>query len=567
VSPLAPTPSATEPSWRRDLVLLFVLFAALFAWRLGSSPLINPDEGRYAEVPREMVASGDWVTPRLNGVPYFEKPPLMYWAVAACEKYLGPSEWSARLAPALLAIGGILLAYAAARKIYGRNAGFWTAIALGTSLLYIAFVHLLGLDLAVSVLMSAALFCFILGVRERPGRGRRLLFWGLYAAAALTTLTKGLIGFLIPGAVMFLWLLLLGQWRRLRPFYLPSGLVIFMAIAAPWHVVMAQRNPGWAHFYFIYEQFQRFSDKTGHGRYYPAWFFVPILVLGLFPWTGFAWSAFRDALSGGWRRRAENADAWFFAIWAGFIFVFFSGSQSKLIPYILPVFPPIAVILGRWLAATLPLPDAFERMKPGLRTFGFICGLLAAGACVAVLRPGLIRDTASAVALRPYALIIAAVLCVGGIRALIPRGGPGSARGALIAMSATLVFLLGVLLLAMPIIDTRSTKDVALAARALVKPGDRVYHYHGFFHDFTYYTGATVGLAKYTDELELQFLDPAEKAARFIDDAEFRKEWAGAGRVFAVARTRDVGELFADPGFHYFMLMRGQHHYLFSNQP
>jgi hypothetical protein len=134
-------------------------------------------------------------------------------------------------------------------------------------------------------------------------------------------------------------------------------------------------------------------------------------------------------------------------------------------------------------------------------------------------------------------------------------------------MTVTLVFLIGVLLLAMPIIDTRGTKDVAVAARGYVKAGDLVYHYHGFFHDFTYYTGGLVGLVKYTDELELQFLDPAARSARFIDDAEFRSEWAGPRRVFAVARIRDTGELFADPGFRYYVLMRGQHHYLFSNQP
>jgi 4-amino-4-deoxy-L-arabinose transferase-like glycosyltransferase len=567
VSPKAPPPPAPVPSGRRDAVILAVLFAALFACLLGSAPLVNPDEGRYAEIPREMIASGDWVTPRLDGVPYYEKPPLMYWAVAACESLLGPSEWSVRLAPALLAIAGILMAYGAGRRLYGRDAGFWSAIVLGTSLLYIAFVHLLGLDMAVSVLMSAALFCFIAGVREPPGRGRRLLFWGLYASAALATLTKGLVGFLIPGAVMFLWLLLIGQWRRLRPFYLPSGIVIFLAIAAPWHVLMAQRNPGWAHFFFIYEQFERFSDKTGHARYQPFYFFVLILIPGLFPWTGFLWSALRDGLAGGWARRREHPEGWFLAIWALFILLFFSMSQSKLIPYILPICPPIAVLIGRWLAATLARGDAFQRMKPGLRVFSFLCGILAAGACVAVLKPGLIRDAASAVALRPYALVLAAVLCVGGMRALVPRGGPGSARGAVTAMTVILICLVGGLLLAMPIIDVRGTKDVAVAARAYIKPGDRVYHYHGFFHDFTYYSGSLVGLVKYSDELELQFLDPAERSARFIDDAEFRSEWAGPRRVFAVARTNAVGELFADPGFHYYMLVMGRHSYLFSNQP
>src|SRR5271154_2476862 len=110
--------------WRRDVVLLGLLFGVLLLWRLGSAPLLNPDEGRYAEVPREMVASGDWVTPRLDGVPYFEKPPLGYWVIAACEDFLGSSEWSVRVCPAVFALGGILATYWAGCRIYGRDAGF-----------------------------------------------------------------------------------------------------------------------------------------------------------------------------------------------------------------------------------------------------------------------------------------------------------------------------------------------------------------------------------------------------------------------------------------------------------
>lgn len=549
----------------RDVVVLALIFGALLAFRLGSAPLANPDEGRYAEIPREMVASGDWVTPRLDGVPYFEKPPLAYWMVAACEEVLGPSEWSVRLAPALFALGGILATYGAARRIYGRDAGFWAAVILGTSLLYLALGHLLLIDVPLAALMGATLFCFILGVREEPGAARRLLFYGLYASSALATLTKGLEGFLVTGAVMFLWLLVFNQWGRLRPFYLPSGIALFLAIAAPWHLLVASRNPGWAHFYFVYEHWERFTDR-GHGRYQPFWFFAPIVVLGFFPWTGFLWSAFREALAGGWARRRENADAWFFATWAAFIFLFFSASQSKLVTYILPVFPPLAVLTGRWLAAALARPDAFARMRLGLRVFGFLSGLLAAALCVAVLKPGLIRDPQQAKALAPYAFVIAAILCVGGIRALVPRGDSG-ARGAAIAMTATLAFMVGILSYAMPIIDQRSTKDLAEVAKELVRPGDKIYCYHGFFHDFTYYCGSVVGLVDYRDELELQFLDPAERKERFIDDAQLRREWAGPGRVFLVSRIRDAAPLFADGGFHYHILAAGPHHYLFSNQP
>ena len=135
------------------------------------------------------------------------------------------------------------------------------------------------------------------------------------------------------------------------------------------------------------------------------------------------------------------------------------------------------------------------------------------------------------------------------------------------AVTTTLVFLVGVLMFAVPLIDVRSTKDLALVARGVVKPGDRVYAYHAFFHDFTYYTGTTIGLARYTDELETQFLSPEERARRFIDDAEFRRQWEGPGRVFAVARKRETAELFADPAFHYHVVATGPYHMLFSNQP
>src|SRR3954466_5602765 len=121
--PTDDSPPAVAPSWRHDILWLTLAFALLFGVLLGRCPLINPDEGRYAEIPREMIASGDWVTPRLNGVNYFEKPPLLYWSIALCEKIFGPSEFSVRLTPALFALGGVLLTYAAGRRLHGRDAG------------------------------------------------------------------------------------------------------------------------------------------------------------------------------------------------------------------------------------------------------------------------------------------------------------------------------------------------------------------------------------------------------------------------------------------------------------
>ncbi|MDD2764718.1 MAG: glycosyltransferase family 39 protein [Opitutaceae bacterium] len=566
------TEPVSSPSWSRDLLLLTLVLGALFGFRLGSHPLANPDEGRYAEIPREMLAAGEFVTPRLDGVPYFEKPPLMYWAVAACLKAFGPNEWALRAAPVLYALGGVLLTYAAGRRLYGRAAGLFAAGMLGSSLLYFALTRILILDMAVSVLMSATLFCFILGVREpapatgsgQAGSRRRWLFYGLYASAALATLTKGLIGFLVTGAVMFLWLLVFNQWKRLRPFYLPTGALLFLAIAAPWHILAAERNPGWARFYFLYEHWERFLSPT-HNRYEPWWFFLPIVLLGLFPWVGFLWPALRTALAGGWARRKENADAWFLVTWAVFIFLFFSKSQSKLIPYILPVFPPLAVLMGAWLARA-GANGATAGVRTGIRVFTFTCGLLAAALCVAVLKPGVIREPAQAALLRPYAFSLAAVLLLGGVATLWAAKVRGLRAGLAVLASTSLGFYL-ILILAAPYIQRPGTKELALQTAALIRPGDRVYHYHGFFHDFTFYAGRTVGTVAHADELELQFLDPAERAARFIDEAGFRRQWAGPGRLFVVARKRDVRELFADPAFRYHLLGENRDHYLFSNQP
>lgn len=548
--------------------MLVLVCAVLFGLRLGSSPLPNPDESRYAEIPREMLATGDWVTPRLNGVNYFEKPPLLYWLVAASQQVLGANEWAVRAVPALFALGGVLLTYAAARRLYGRNAGLAAGLVLATSLLYFALARILLLDMAVSVLMSAALFCFILGVAEPAGTRRRWLFYALYASMALATLTKGLIGFLVTGAVMFLWLLVCNQWHRLRPLYLPTGALLFLALAAPWHVLAALHNPTWVHRYFVYEHWERFTS-TAASRPGPWWYFVPIVLLGLFPWTGFLWGALRQALAGGWAARKGNAPAWFLVIWAAFIFLFFSKSHSKLPPYILPVFPPLAVLIGGWLA---PAAAGAGPRRIGSGVFSLICGLLAAAMLVAVLKPGLIiRDPVQALALRPYALVLAAVALAGGGLALwlARRGRPLVTLGALLATTG--VFY-AALTFAVPDIQRPGTRDLARIVKARAQPGDRVVNYHEFFHDFTFYARRVVDVVGSPGkdpfgELELGEDAAARAGDRFMDDAEFRRRWTGPVRLWVVAEKEAMRELLADKSFRYYLLGESRTHYLFSNQP
>ncbi|MBK9991083.1 MAG: glycosyltransferase family 39 protein [Verrucomicrobia bacterium] len=550
-------------SWSRDLLLLIVVVGLLLATRLGTMPLANPDEGRYAEIAREMLVSGDWVTPRLNDVYYFEKPPLVYWATAASMAMFGQNAWAARLPNALLALGGVLLTYAATRRMHGRDAGLAAAIVLATSFLFCVLGRILILDMAVSVFMSGALFCFILGVREQPGRTRRLLFYGLYACAALATLSKGLIGFLVSGAVMFFWLLIFNQWRRLLPLYLPTGALLFLAIAAPWHLLAADRNAVWAEFYFVREHWLRFTTTT-HGRFEPWWYFIPILLAGIFPWTGYLWPALRKGLAGGWSRRNENADTWFFVTWAAFIFLFFSRSQSKLAPYILPIFPALASILGAWIAAQWR-ENSLRPFRVGLIVFSIGAGVIGLAAGALAIHPGLIRDRELVESVRWQAVALSGAMLV-GTWLTWQLGLTRGVRWAFGAQAATIVAFFLVAAAVVPVVVHRNTKALAEIVTVKVQPSDRVYHYHGFFHDFVFYGGKPVGTVSWPDELELD-IDPAARASgRYIDDAEFLRQWTGATRIWAVARKRDVKPLFDNPAFRYHLIGETRQHYLFSNQ-
>lgn len=548
-----------------DLAVLALVFGLIFFYEIGDVTLVNPDEGRYAEIPREMVATGDYVTPRLNGVLYFEKPPLVYWVEAGFQRVFGPSEMAVRAVPALFALAGVLMAYGAARQLHGRSAGLGASIVLGSSLLYFALGRILLLDMTVSVLMSGVLFCFILAVREPVGARRRWLFYGLYACAALATLAKGLIGFLVPGAVMFFWLLIFNQWSRLRPLYLPTGVALFLAIAAPWHILAAQRNPVWAHFYFVREHWERFTT-TEHGRFEPWWYFAPIVAVGLFPWTGCLWGALRSALAGGWSRRKQNADAWYLVTWAVFIFLFFSKSQSKLIPYILPVFPPLAVLMGVWLAGIWRRNDV-RQVRWALWVFGLMAATLGIALIVVLVVPNLVADAAKLATLKPDGLLAAVALLAGAV--LVPvLTRRGQLRAAMISLAAVVGVFYLVLGEAQDKVGRPGTKSFALLVKEEIQPGDEVYHYHDFFHDFTYYAQRTVGTIDAPNtELEL-WIDPAAQASgRFIDEAEFRRKWEGPARLWIVARKRDVTALFADSSFHYHLLAETAGHCLFSNRP
>lgn len=522
----------------KELLVVAVVAAIWFCSFIGLRPLANPDEGRYTEISREMAISGDYVTPRLNGVKYFEKPPLLYWLSALTFEAFGVNHFTARLWTALFAMVGCVLTYLAAGSLYGRAAGIGSAVVLATSLLYYALSQVILLDMAVSVMISGALLSFLLGAREKPGGRRRAFFMAHYVFMALATLSKGLIGFLLPGAVVFLWLLLLNRWKMLRPFYPVSGVPLFLAIAAPWHVMAALVNHShdraldFTWFYFVHEHFQRFTTQI-HRRYEPWWFFLPLVVGGLFPWAVFGWQALRRSLAGGWMRRKDHAEAWFLVIWIVFIVGFFSISQSKLIPYILPVIPAAAILIGRYVAEQwTKLPDA------GFSRGGWAFTVLAAVSGVAVLfvkaprghdrlaeHFGLLMTLASAI------LLGGAVATGYSLLKRPPRWVIGSIAGTAVALFTTVS-------LAGSLIDGGSTLKLSEILQKRLKPEDRIVHVGLYAQDMPVYLSREVSVASYKGELLFGIeAEPEKTSDRFISRERFVEQWKEPTTTYAVMRS------------------------------
>ncbi len=346
-------PAAPESRDQWTYLGLSVFLAVLWLATLSLRPLFNPDEGRYAEIAREMLAGGDWVVPHLNGLAYIEKPPLQYWATALSLRLFGQSEFAARLYTALSALGTLLTVWLLARRLWNSSAAWRAALMLSSMLLFLVMGQLLTLDMGLTLYFSIALAGFLRAqTGGRPSEQRRwmLLAW---VASALGVLSKGLVAAAIPAAVLVFysaWARDFSPWRRLHAAW---GLPLFLAIAVPWHWLAARRLADFPQFFFVHEHLARYLTPSAN-REEAWWFFGMVLVLGSAPWT---LSVLR-VMAFGWRPQAPRREfnpALFLWIWAWFVCIFFSLSESKLVPYILPALPALALLI-----ASLPA-DALRR--------------------------------------------------------------------------------------------------------------------------------------------------------------------------------------------------------------
>ena len=511
---------------RRGILLLVLTLAIVWFANLESRKLVRPDEGRYAEVPREMVVTGDWVTPRQNGFKYFEKPVFQYWATALAYEVFGVHHWTARLWPALSGFFGILLVWLVGARFWGGQAGLYAAAVAASSLLYVLIGHLNTLDMGVTFLVNLGMLSLMLAQRE-VGVGaaaRRDWMWLAWAALGLAVLSKGLIGAALPAAALIVYSVWSRDWALWKRMHFFSGLLVFFAVAAPWFIVVSMRNPEFVHFFFVHEHIDRFLTKA-HSRLGPPWYFVPILLVGMLPWALLMVDACVRAL------RRESATGFqpkrFLMSWILFVFVFFSASSSKLPSYILPIFPALALLIGEYL------------LRIGPRTLAaHVVPVLLLGIVALFLAPQAVRlaDTEVPIALyQAYVpwLISAASLATGCAAAALWWSWRGRTLAAVLALG---VGGLGAAQLTLSGHDhlspASSTYHLVEQIRPQLRPDAPFYSISIYDQTLPYYIGRNVTLVEYTGELS--FGIEQEPGSFMKTYGQFENRWRADAFAMAI---------------------------------
>jgi 4-amino-4-deoxy-L-arabinose transferase-like glycosyltransferase len=516
-------------AWVLGVVLVCV--TALWFATLGTRSLYDPDEGRYAEIPHEMLQSGDWVIPHLDGLVYLEKPPLQYWLTALTFHWFGESELTARLWTGLAGFLSLLIVFFLGRQLWGMQAGLNALLLTAASALFVLLGHQLTLDMLLSLWLLAGLACFLLAQSQRNDR-RALRAWmlGCWAAMALAVLTKGLIGVIAPGMTLLLYLLWQGDRRVLRELNLRWGLPLFILLTAPWFVLAARANSEFLRFFIVREHFQRFLTPIEH-RSEPWWFFIIVLALGILPWLPNAVAT----LGTTWRRNTPKGQfdprrvLW---AWCVFIFVFFSFSDSKLIPYVLPVIPALALLCAS-------RADGNSRLTV-LTGAGLSIG--AGIAMVAVAFSAATNSKIGAVAFQVRGTVtliggfLAAAALVSAAMALQKRH-----QAAMTTLCLAWFFAsFGVLLAAAEAQPLFSAKDLAAELRATDHSDAPVFSVQLYDQSLTYYLGRPVVLVDYRDEFALGLDQEPSRGIATL--REFADRWRDLQQGYAIMRpkTRDL---------------------------
>ncbi len=542
----------------QDYLLLCALFFLAYALFLGAYPLLSPDEARYCEVAREMVAQGQFLTPRLNGIDFFDKPILYYWLQTSAIAVFGSSEWVLRLWPMLFGWLGTLMVFYTANRLFDRRTAWLAALILASSPLYYFGAHYANLDLEVAVLITLTLCSFLLAYQPtRPTYFHAGWLYAAYTFAGLAFLTKGLIGIAFPIMIIGLWVLCTNQWKLLRYMRIPTGLTWCALIVAPWFILVERKNPGFLHYYFYIQQILRFSTgqfNNGH----PVWFYIPIIVAGMLPWSTF--------ISLPMKRHAPAAEleetrihknrVLFIGLWALLIFVFFSIPHSKLIGYILQVCAPLALLIALQY-------DTLSARRITFTSY-FYALLLITAAIVTWVLPAHLYTLAGVTLTLKCVVSFSCVVLAGGLFFTLRYHHAKLFHSLVIVNFVLFNLALGVFSRLTPPDEQQwfAIKTMAQYLQPILKPTDKIVAFRDYFYDLPFYAQRQVTVVQvWTDPglaqkdgwrgefaYAMQYLQPDAKQW-LISDAAFAEAWRQPQRLFVFLKWKKEGVLqaFVDP--------------------
>jgi len=527
----AAEPVLTLPRWlvRGGAAAIVLAYLVL----LGAFPLSDPDETRYAEIPREMIESGDWVTPRLNYVKYFEKPPLVYWLTALNFTVFGMSDLVARWWVAFFGLAGIAVTYGLARSIYGPTTGYMAAALLAASPFYFGLSQFLTLDMPLSACIGAGLASFWWAyVRQRRRSGYVPL---LYVMVGLAVLIKGPVAVVLSAATIVCYLITRNDLGALRWLWSPAGMCLFAAVVLPWFVVVSLRNPEFVHFFVVDQHFDRYLQPEEHRE--PLWYYVPILVGGMLPWSAFVLLAPRHAVRFVRQLVARHVapGTLFLAVWSVVIFAFFTASGSKVGTYVLPMCSPLAILAARFFEQVL------SRREDAVMRRGYVFTLVLATVTLiwGLVTPWVVDDPRlTLVASRTW--ICGGVLMLAATLSMIFAG-----RGARLAAASTL--WIGVLLMQLVAVSGRAVASsyeiLGEAIRVQSAPADLIVGYRRYTQGTTFYGRRRTVQVLGHGELEFGRKLGDQRAFFWSNDEELLRVWASPQRVFLIIDRRELEPL------------------------
>jgi 4-amino-4-deoxy-L-arabinose transferase-like glycosyltransferase len=470
---------------RQDFFSIFVLLAlclTLFFFRIGARPLWDVDEGMHAATSKEMVLSGDWVITTFNGKPFYDKPAFHNWLVAISFVIFGFTEFAARLPAAIVGSACVFATYLLGRRMLNPLTGFCGAAILATSLEFIMLSRTIVHDISLAFFMTLALCFFYLGFTSLKNRTSCFLL--LYIALGLAVLSKGPIGVLLPTLIIGLFLIFKGELGFLKELKLGWGILIFLVVTAPWYILIVLRDPEYAAYFFIQKNLMAFFSKTSrHSE--PFYFYLPILLLGFFPWSCLLPYAVVRHLR--WPPKKMPDGILFILLWFGSILLFFSLSRSKLPTYILPLFPAMALLVGYLWHELIEIPSRSLR-KGFCLSYIPILILGFAALFYILIRPPMEWETESGIDMTHLTMAIMWV-----IGALLAAFFLFLRRYYRAFFYTTVSMVVGTLLFAILVIipsvnPYRSTKTPALKLDQMLAEDEKMVFYHRLQDSALFYT-------------------------------------------------------------------------------